>query len=571
MRSAKETAKLIRNLNLNIDTNTRIDAEILSELFEAQEKSKTTKPAATGPNIWRIIMKSRITKLAAAAGIIVAVLIGVSEFGGSIDGAGIAFGQIKQAVEKALWIHSVNNNSGSSDEGWLSFAQQIEINKKANGKITYKDYGKKIKYVYSPETEIITLTDISHEKFALGTTDIFSFIEAYLDKERARGAILNRKNGIYNEMPVEIWEVTRSEGNWSEQIKLFIDMENFLPLAVEVKSGDSNNESGYVGNITFDYPQNGPLDIYALGVPQSAKIIDTLPQQDVREILQTYQKCRSDSPSRFAAVQITNYEQAVMVEEGVFGIASIIYKDGQKQYGEHYELFATSDKYTAQMGDTFDSVQAWCRESDLAEIDEIDLYTGVYHYQTHYNSDKDKWDCQPREDYPDHLGSPLDILQQFGWTKGLYAKAKNSPPYQTQIIENQHSQENGLICIEELRQGAKYGDRIKVMPPIRNLYYLNPQRNYICERHEHYRRRNAPWQIDKAWLDGADPNDIRIDVTSIKQVTGYGQADSGQWYPKVVSENIISVRGEFLITHTIYLQMDAEFPEGIFDPDNLPK
>ncbi len=96
--------------------------------------------------IWRIIMKSKITKLAAAAVIIVAVIICINQFGGSIDGASVAFSQIKQAVEKVPWVHSVNKNSNLSDEGWLSFIHQIEINKKANGKITYEDYDKKIKY-----------------------------------------------------------------------------------------------------------------------------------------------------------------------------------------------------------------------------------------------------------------------------------------------------------------------------------------------------------------------------------------------------------------------------------------
>jgi len=45
-------------------------------------------------NIWRIIMKSRITKLATAAVIIIAVLIGINQFGGSIDMAAPTFAEI---------------------------------------------------------------------------------------------------------------------------------------------------------------------------------------------------------------------------------------------------------------------------------------------------------------------------------------------------------------------------------------------------------------------------------------------------------------------------------------------
>ena len=44
--------------------------------------------------IWRMIMKSRITKFAVAAVIIVAVLIGINYFDGSIDGASVAFADV---------------------------------------------------------------------------------------------------------------------------------------------------------------------------------------------------------------------------------------------------------------------------------------------------------------------------------------------------------------------------------------------------------------------------------------------------------------------------------------------
>ena len=49
-------------------------------------------------------MKSRITKLAAAAVIIIAVLIGVNQFGGSIDGANVAFAEVIQQIREARTV-----------------------------------------------------------------------------------------------------------------------------------------------------------------------------------------------------------------------------------------------------------------------------------------------------------------------------------------------------------------------------------------------------------------------------------------------------------------------------------
>jgi hypothetical protein len=57
--------------------------------------------SAGQPNIWRKIMKSRITKIAAAAVIIIAVLIGVHHFGDSIYVASVAWGEVVKKVGQA--------------------------------------------------------------------------------------------------------------------------------------------------------------------------------------------------------------------------------------------------------------------------------------------------------------------------------------------------------------------------------------------------------------------------------------------------------------------------------------
>jgi len=94
MRPAENIEKLVKNIN--IDTNAKIDEEVLGEVVKAFEKSKVKKTSATEQNIGRIIMKSRITKLAAAAVVIAGTIIGLHWFG---DGSP-AYG-ITEALE--LW------------------------------------------------------------------------------------------------------------------------------------------------------------------------------------------------------------------------------------------------------------------------------------------------------------------------------------------------------------------------------------------------------------------------------------------------------------------------------------
>jgi len=70
MRPEKNIEKLIKNID--IDTNAKTDKAVLDDVLEAFEKSK--KPAAIEPNIWRIIMKSPVTKFTAAAAVIIVAI-----------------------------------------------------------------------------------------------------------------------------------------------------------------------------------------------------------------------------------------------------------------------------------------------------------------------------------------------------------------------------------------------------------------------------------------------------------------------------------------------------------------
>ena len=102
MRPAENIEKLIKNIK--IDTNAEMDKAVLDDVLETFKQSKTKKTAIPQPNIWRKIMKNKITKLATAAVIIIAVLIGINHFGGSIDGASVAWADIVKPILNARTV-----------------------------------------------------------------------------------------------------------------------------------------------------------------------------------------------------------------------------------------------------------------------------------------------------------------------------------------------------------------------------------------------------------------------------------------------------------------------------------
>ena len=150
MRPTEKIKKLF--VKSNVTVSSKLDDKIINDAFQAFENSIKAKPAALQPNIWRIIMKSRITKLAAAAVIIIAVMIGINQFGGSLDMASVAWADVAEKVEQIqTYIHRTTQTL-------------VDPTKSSKSMVYYSaEHGKKIE-VYKDEKIIMYVYVLLEEK-----------------------------------------------------------------------------------------------------------------------------------------------------------------------------------------------------------------------------------------------------------------------------------------------------------------------------------------------------------------------------------------------------------------------
>jgi len=104
MKSAENIERLIKSFcagkKAQVKTTTELDERIIADALPAQNKTKTTQSAAVQSNVWRIIMRSRMTQYTAAAVIIFVIIIGIVELGQPI-GASVAFATAMDNIKKA--------------------------------------------------------------------------------------------------------------------------------------------------------------------------------------------------------------------------------------------------------------------------------------------------------------------------------------------------------------------------------------------------------------------------------------------------------------------------------------
>lgn len=135
MKPADKIKKLISKSNVTTDFQT--DKRILGDALEYMGQLRQKESAGNQPNIWSIIMKSRTTKIAAAA-----VIIGA--FGSYLFfgwGQATIYAQVIEAIENARTIHAVtkslNNGQWEKDaEVWYENGKGIVETGWRNGEKT---------------------------------------------------------------------------------------------------------------------------------------------------------------------------------------------------------------------------------------------------------------------------------------------------------------------------------------------------------------------------------------------------------------------------------------------------
>jgi hypothetical protein len=129
---ANDIEKVVRDFcvtnKLEVKTTTKMDERIINDALQAHEKSQKIQPATLQPSIGRIIMKSPITKLTAAAVIVTSVLVLINLWDKSIPTA-YGLEQTIQASHSVRYLHikSFKPNEDEPKEFWIEFYKDGEV------------------------------------------------------------------------------------------------------------------------------------------------------------------------------------------------------------------------------------------------------------------------------------------------------------------------------------------------------------------------------------------------------------------------------------------------------------
>lgn len=271
MKLAERIEKLIqeRRYKANAETYTKA----LDSFLQAVDEHIERKSAPTEPKIWRRIMRSKVTRVAAATGIIVAAYVVIHQSGGAIDGATVAFSQITENMKQMPWLHAVVEGAGDRLEAWFSFERRIMVTKRADGEVRYQDDLKQTVEVYNPDANTVTVSRATPDALAGMGRSALDFPKLIMKMFEDAGEKVVREAGKYKGKDAKIFRMSAFLGGMDMKVEMTVDDQKNILLFINQKAFDKSGKLTMEANGYFDYPEEGPESIYDVGVPVSAKTV----------------------------------------------------------------------------------------------------------------------------------------------------------------------------------------------------------------------------------------------------------------------------------------------------------
>ena len=253
MRPTEDIEKLVNNAK--IETNPEVNKAVFSELCDELDKIQKEGSALRQPSVWRIIMRNRMTKYAAAAVIVIAVLIGISQVGG--PGMSVAWADVVKPIltAKTLIVDIVVGDEDSAPVMHDIVADSrirrtisnipgtvMVIDMEGGKMLALDENGKGAVYV-----------DIEGP-LAEGTEDFVKFLRDVITDLQSRPDFEVEK---LEEREIDGRKVVGlSAGGAQQEITIWADVETATPVRIELRAGDT---PFLLKNFEFDVPVDDSL------------------------------------------------------------------------------------------------------------------------------------------------------------------------------------------------------------------------------------------------------------------------------------------------------------------------
>jgi hypothetical protein len=506
----------------------------------------------------------------AAAAILLAVI-------GVILRPHTSFAEVAAAALEQPWVHErMVETDGFVGELWYSPAKEI-MAWRGRDSIQYEDYRLQVYYTYIPGEQILYRGPVVWRSRADEFESMAMCLRALFQHDRPAAQPLSHLGSLGPDREMMkvvdqgMEKVVDQGRTWLDyrlkvnDLKLGHPVQMLFRVDASTKLPQLSRIEGVLEGkpvaveTWYDYPEKGPADIYDLGVPRTAKLIDRVPAGDLKRILETLRagRDRMDDYKAVFVQHLPGIKAAWWTD-----LPIVFYRKGRKLRADYVGGWQGDLSATKRPADGVDLGKWWFERVKFFQFypQYVVRDSTMFTAQTKYATDPDgkrhmeidsvlrtESRNNPGEDFPPEWS----MRPEFTCRPPMGIGGQQFEPV---IDEQPTSGPPGCILLRVRHTSAK--ERINEQGrgiPDADRYWLDPKRDYIAMR----------WDMVMQGENGQD-SIFESDVTEET-----ARSPQGVWYATRIRRTFPSRVGKdkFLDqVYHIYVDFSADLPDSLFEP-----
>lgn len=460
------------------------------------------------PRRWTWVIRAMAIGIAAGVVIAVAGLLLFRDRPVRVDYAELA--RAIQASGSAPWMHFVESGGR---EHWVSFRPYRSFTRSGQG-IRAADRAANRQFEYEPLRKSLTirLMGLPSGRDMEAFASVAAFWQRRLGDFDESGAEVMRETGRVDGRAATLYTVTRKDWPARARVRFFAD-----PATGRVIGGEGAAPGVPGPRVIVDYPESGPADVYTLGVPRDAVVIDRRPPPDAMRIVTAVEAAAKAQPRTFYQVSCEIIEKFASENppENAISVEVFRGKDGRFR----------RDFYRIPWPRPADAEAAAEYLKNLRTLVPIGSLKGL-----------ETW-LEPRKPYRIAFADgETGAVVVFSLEGARLRRRDENHPFVAALPRRPCYP---LMALDDVTQvlrgvpgawGPLVGIENRTPPSLATRWLFNPARDYICERIE--------------WRQGAAES---APATSFAEVLEYRKTPGGAWFPTRMRRVAYGGREETLV------------------------
>ncbi len=252
----------------------------------------------------------------------------------------VSLAQTLDAMRGAAWIHVVETSlsaEGGVRESWECFEPRIIARKDPDGRIAYANYVDNVRYSYNPNSNKVMVSFTTDDYMIARPRTSFEQLAQHVRSAERGGARVTRERADVNGVQVERIFVDYGDNPRCKSMLLVRDVGRNLLTRTETVTVVVRGGRLFTRKETYDYPKQGPDDIYALGVPRDAAVFDLRPEGPALALVDRVQQRFEQGLGDSLAVVL---ESGVESDGALYPVEiAILQQQGKRKQSERYRAY----------------------------------------------------------------------------------------------------------------------------------------------------------------------------------------------------------------------------------------